>query len=318
MERQLLQLVRLTDDLLDVARITQNKLEMRRERVDLRAVLQTTVDAARPAIDAQAHSVHLRSAGGPALGRGRPDAARAGVLEPAEQRDQVHRAAADKFTSAPGRRAATLVLRVQDDRRRHSGGDAAAHLRHVHAVSGASRPEPRRSRHRPDAGASAWSSCTAGTIEAKQRRRRTGQRVHRHAAGGGRYRGGRTRRQRAAAAAPRPPCRILVADDNADALEMLHLMLVALRPRCHRRVRRRRRGDARARHSAADRLPRHRHAADGRLRSARRQIRAALGIVGGAGGAHRLGAGRRQAAVSRGRASTITSRSRPIRKRSTR
>ena len=38
MERQLLHLVRITDDLLDVARITQNKVELRRERIDLRAV----------------------------------------------------------------------------------------------------------------------------------------------------------------------------------------------------------------------------------------------------------------------------------------
>ena len=44
MERQLLQLVRLTDDLLDVARITQDKLELRRERIDLRAVLHGAVE----------------------------------------------------------------------------------------------------------------------------------------------------------------------------------------------------------------------------------------------------------------------------------
>ena len=35
MERQLGQLVRLIDDLLDVSRITQGKLELRKERVDL-------------------------------------------------------------------------------------------------------------------------------------------------------------------------------------------------------------------------------------------------------------------------------------------
>ena len=36
MERQLQQLVRLTDDLLDVSRITQDKVELKRERIDLR------------------------------------------------------------------------------------------------------------------------------------------------------------------------------------------------------------------------------------------------------------------------------------------
>jgi PAS domain S-box-containing protein len=59
MERQLLQLVRITDDLLDVARITQNKLDMRREWVDLRTVLQSAIDAARPAIDGQGHALEL-------------------------------------------------------------------------------------------------------------------------------------------------------------------------------------------------------------------------------------------------------------------
>ena len=54
MERQLLHLVRITDDLLDVARITQNKMELRRERIDLRVVLQSAIEASRPAIDARA------------------------------------------------------------------------------------------------------------------------------------------------------------------------------------------------------------------------------------------------------------------------
>ncbi len=55
MERQLLHLVRITDDLLDVARITQRKMDLRRERIDLRAVLQSAIESSRPAIDARAH-----------------------------------------------------------------------------------------------------------------------------------------------------------------------------------------------------------------------------------------------------------------------
>ena len=52
-ERQLLHLVRITDDLLDVARITQNRIELKRVRIDLRAVVQSAVEASRPMIDAQ-------------------------------------------------------------------------------------------------------------------------------------------------------------------------------------------------------------------------------------------------------------------------
>jgi len=59
MERQLAHLVRITDDLLDVSRITQNKVELRRERIDLRSVLHSAVESTRPLIDAQAQRLSL-------------------------------------------------------------------------------------------------------------------------------------------------------------------------------------------------------------------------------------------------------------------
>ena len=46
MERQLGQMVRLIDDLLDVERITRGKLELRKERVDLASVLASAVETA--------------------------------------------------------------------------------------------------------------------------------------------------------------------------------------------------------------------------------------------------------------------------------
>jgi PAS domain S-box-containing protein len=50
MERQLFHLVRLTDDLLDVSRITRNKIDLRRERIDLRLVLQSAIETIEPLI----------------------------------------------------------------------------------------------------------------------------------------------------------------------------------------------------------------------------------------------------------------------------
>ena len=50
MERQLFHLVRLTDDLLDVSRITRNKIDLRRERIDLRLVLQSAIETTQPLI----------------------------------------------------------------------------------------------------------------------------------------------------------------------------------------------------------------------------------------------------------------------------
>lgn len=59
MERQLQQMVRLTDDLLDVSRITQDKVELKRERIDLRAVIQSAVEAMRPIIVDRGHTLHV-------------------------------------------------------------------------------------------------------------------------------------------------------------------------------------------------------------------------------------------------------------------
>jgi signal transduction histidine kinase/CheY-like chemotaxis protein len=62
MERQLAHLRRLIDDLLDVSRIDRGKLELRRERVALDAVLRNAADAARPNLEAKSHQLVLRGA----------------------------------------------------------------------------------------------------------------------------------------------------------------------------------------------------------------------------------------------------------------
>ncbi len=55
MERQLGQMVRLVDDLLDVSRITRNKLDLRKERVDLATVVESAVETSRPLIEESRH-----------------------------------------------------------------------------------------------------------------------------------------------------------------------------------------------------------------------------------------------------------------------
>jgi PAS domain S-box-containing protein len=54
-ERQTQHLTRLVDDLLDVSRITQGKVKLAREPLDLAAVLHRAVEASRPLIDARHH-----------------------------------------------------------------------------------------------------------------------------------------------------------------------------------------------------------------------------------------------------------------------
>jgi PAS domain S-box-containing protein len=57
MERQLAHMVRLIDDLLDIARINRNKLELRRSKVLLANVVTSAVETTRPMIDAAAHEL---------------------------------------------------------------------------------------------------------------------------------------------------------------------------------------------------------------------------------------------------------------------
>jgi PAS domain S-box-containing protein len=56
-ERQLAQMVRLIDDLLDVSRISLGKLELRRERVPLARVVASAVETSRPVIESARHEL---------------------------------------------------------------------------------------------------------------------------------------------------------------------------------------------------------------------------------------------------------------------
>jgi signal transduction histidine kinase/CheY-like chemotaxis protein len=59
MERQLAQMVRLVDDLLDVARVTTGKLTVRRQSTELATVVRSAVETVRPLIDARRHELSV-------------------------------------------------------------------------------------------------------------------------------------------------------------------------------------------------------------------------------------------------------------------
>ncbi|MEO6895100.1 MAG: ATP-binding protein [Caldimonas sp.] len=66
-ERQLGQLVHLVDDLLDVSRISQGKVELRRERIELSAVIRNAVETSRPVVDASRHALEVSLAPAPEI-----------------------------------------------------------------------------------------------------------------------------------------------------------------------------------------------------------------------------------------------------------
>jgi PAS domain S-box-containing protein len=59
MDRQLQQMVRLIDDLLDVSRISRGKIELHREPVEITSVLKSALEASQPLIEAAGHELNV-------------------------------------------------------------------------------------------------------------------------------------------------------------------------------------------------------------------------------------------------------------------
>jgi signal transduction histidine kinase/DNA-binding response OmpR family regulator len=60
-DRQVRQLTRLVDDLLDVSRINSGKVELRRERIDVASVIERAVEISRAVIDAGKHELAVKA-----------------------------------------------------------------------------------------------------------------------------------------------------------------------------------------------------------------------------------------------------------------
>ena len=152
MERQLKHLVRLVDDLLDVARISSGKVELRKERADLKAVLASAVETSMPLVSAAGHTLNVRLpdenlqvvADGTRIAQV--------VSNLLNNAVEVHaRRRPDRAGGAPGWRPG----RGDRDRHRHRhrSGSPAAGLRDVHPGRTQARPRAGRPGHRAGPGA---------------------------------------------------------------------------------------------------------------------------------------------------------------------
>jgi PAS domain S-box-containing protein len=65
MERQIGQMVRLVDDLLDVNRISRGTIELRKARIELASVVAHALEAVRPQVEARAQQLHVSLPQGP-------------------------------------------------------------------------------------------------------------------------------------------------------------------------------------------------------------------------------------------------------------
>src|SRR5258706_15340341 len=70
MARQLEQLMRLTDDLMDISRVTRGKLTLQKEYVDLASAIEAACDLSRPLMDEARHCLTSSSPAGPLVALG--------------------------------------------------------------------------------------------------------------------------------------------------------------------------------------------------------------------------------------------------------
>ncbi len=66
-DRQVMQMTHLLEDLLDVSRVTRNKIELRRDRIDLLSAIEQAVETTRPLIEAQGQRLQIELPNEPCL-----------------------------------------------------------------------------------------------------------------------------------------------------------------------------------------------------------------------------------------------------------
>lgn len=71
-QRQTLQMARLLDDLLDVSRVTQGKIEIRRQTVDMTQLVEDAIQAVKPVFEARDHQLQVDVQPGPIYVEGDP------------------------------------------------------------------------------------------------------------------------------------------------------------------------------------------------------------------------------------------------------
>ncbi len=183
--RQVVQMVRLVDDLLDISRMTKGKLRLTKEKVELRVVANRAAESARPLMDARKHDFSVSLPTGPVWVEADPARLEQIVV------NLLNNAA--KYTDAGGlirmsvqQEGSEAVIRVRDNGVGIAPEMLPRDFRPVHPGGRHTQPVPRGSGDRAGLGAEVGGDARRKGASA-ERRSGQGQRVHGQAAAGGRH-----------------------------------------------------------------------------------------------------------------------------------
>jgi signal transduction histidine kinase len=112
-DRQTRQMARLVDDLLDVSRITRGRIELRKERVDLAAVVQSAIETSLPLIETSGHRLTVTLPSGPAPLEADPTRV-AQVISNLLNNAAKYTAQGGQVSLSAGREGDEAVVRVRD------------------------------------------------------------------------------------------------------------------------------------------------------------------------------------------------------------
>ncbi len=224
MDRQVGHLVRLVDDLLEVARISQGAFELHKERIELASVVANAVEASEPLIEAGGHTLHVDLPPAPVWLEA--DSVRlAQILSNLLNNAAKYTDAGGRIDLAAERRGGTVRISVRDT---GIGFAPEAGLQLFVMFGRAHGAEGRRP-----------GGLGIGLALARRLTEMHGGTIEAHSEGPGRgsefsvqipigHPAPPPKTERRAASAAPPKRRILVVDDNEDAAESIALLLTQL------------------------------------------------------------------------------------------
>ena len=220
LQRQVGQITHLVDDLLEISRITEGKLDLRRELVDMGGVIQAAAEAARPLIESSGHAFTLTVPAAPVWLDADPTRL-VQVLQNLLNNAAKYTPRGGRIALVAERESDMVVIRVRDT----GMGIPAHHLARVFEKFS----QIESARERAQGGLGIGLALVRGLVELH------GGGVHAASEGIGRGSEFVVRLPvapaPAAAVAARPaepeerPRKILVVDDNSDIVESLAMML---------------------------------------------------------------------------------------------